>query len=159
MAAADIAPTVLCLAEMNASFLMERAVQIIRQQPKVSLCRDRYSTNETVIERLIALGYEVESLENTPLFPQVPTNPKRKISTIPNVTRKPAPVTSSNGRTTWRKREEITGRSEAGEITVYAKIGKQEITFCYVENVTEAGRNVHRSHPFTRSEVGEAGRA
>ena len=34
--------------------------------------------------------------------------------------------------------EEITRRSEAGEITVYAKIGQKEIDFCYVENVTEA---------------------
>ena len=33
--------------------------------------------------------------------------------------------------------EEITRRSGAGEITVYAKIGQKEITFCYVENVTE----------------------
>ena len=48
-----------CLAEMNASYLMERAVQIMRNQPEVSLCRDRYTTNETVVERLTASGYEV----------------------------------------------------------------------------------------------------
>ena len=47
-----------CLAEMNASFLMERAVQIMRNQPEVSLCRDRYTANETVVERLTASGYE-----------------------------------------------------------------------------------------------------
>ena len=29
--------------------------------------------------------------------------------------------------------EEITRRSGAGEITVYAKIGQKDITFCYVE--------------------------
>ncbi|MCS2286425.1 hypothetical protein NXY39_20770 [Bacteroides fragilis] len=57
------------------------------------------------------------------------------------------------------KEEEITGRSEAGEITVYAKIGKQEITFCYVENAAEADGTPTGNHPFTRSEVGEAGRA
>ena len=34
--------------------------------------------------------------------------------------------------------EEITRRSGTGEITVYAKIGQKEITFCYVENMTEA---------------------
>ena len=33
-----------CLAEMNASYLMERAVQIMQTQPGVSLCRDRYCT-------------------------------------------------------------------------------------------------------------------
>ena len=37
-----------CLAEMNASFLMERAVQIMQQTPNVSLCRDRYNANDTL---------------------------------------------------------------------------------------------------------------
>ena len=65
-----------CLAEMNASFLMERAVQIMRNQPEVSLCRDRYTTNETVVERLTASGYEVETLDRYTAFPSCPKEPK-----------------------------------------------------------------------------------
>ena len=126
-----------CLAEMNASFLMERAVQIMRNQPGVSLCRDRYSTNETVIERLIASGYEVETLETYTVFPNSPKEPKAENF---NDTEK-----YGEARTRYEqqwadymeKEEEITRRSETGEITVYAKIGQKEIVFCYVENVTE----------------------
>ncbi|MBS4827430.1 MAG: chromosome partitioning protein ParB, partial [Bacteroides sp.] len=65
-----------CLAEMNASYLMERAVQIMRNQPEVSLCRDRYTTNETVVERLTASGYEVETLDRYTAFPSCPKEPK-----------------------------------------------------------------------------------
>ena len=128
-----------CLAEMNASFLMEKAVQIMQQNPNVSLCRDRYTTNDTVIERLITLGYEVEKLETYTAFPNSPQEPKAENF---NVTEK-----YGEARTRYEqqwadymeKEEEITGRSEAGEITVYAKIGQKEIAFCYVENVTEQG--------------------
>ena len=127
-----------CLAEMNASFLMERAVQIIRQQPNVSLCRDRYSTNETVIERLIALGYEVETLERYTAFPVSPQEPKEENFNNPERYEEARTRYEQQWADYMEKEEEITGRSEAGEITVYAKIGKQEITFCYVENVTEA---------------------
>lgn len=127
-----------CLAEMNASFLTERAVQIMRQTPNVSLCRDRYNANETVIERLVVLGYEVETLETYTAFPCSPQEP--------NAGNFNNPERYGEARTRYEqqwadyreKEEEITGRSEAGEITVYAKIGKQEITFCYVENVPQA---------------------
>jgi len=128
-----------CLAEMNASFLMEKAVQIMQQNPNVSLCRDRYTTNDTVIERLIALGYEVEKLETYTAFPNSPQEPKAENF---NDTEK-----YGEARTRYEqqwadymeKEEEITRKSEAGEITVYARIGQKEIAFCYVENVTEQG--------------------
>lgn len=118
-----------CLAEMNASFLMEKAVQIIQQQPNVSLCRDRYSTNETVIERLIALGYEVENLERYTAFPTSPNEPKKENFNTPE--------RYEEARTRYEQQWADYMEKEE-EITVYAKIGKQEIIFCYVENATEA---------------------
>ena len=127
-----------CLAEMNASFLMGRAVQIMQTQPGVSLCRDRYCTNETVAERLIASGYEVETLDRYTAFPNCPKEPKAENFN--------APARYGEARTRYEQQradymeqeEEISRRSEVGEITVYAKIGQKEIDFCYVENVTEA---------------------
>ena len=127
-----------CLAEMNASFLMERAVQIIQQQPDVSLCRDRYSTNNTVIERLIALGYEVESPESYTSFPTSPKEPKEDNFNSPEKYEEARTRYEQQWADYMEKKEEITQRSEKGEITVYAKIGQKEITYCYVENVTGA---------------------
>lgn len=126
-----------CLAEMNASYLMEKAVQIIRQNPNVSLCRDRYTTNDTVIERLIALGYEVENLETYTAFPRSPKEPKAENFNSPERYEEARNRYEQQWADYMEKEEEITRRSEAGDITVYAKIGKQEITFCYVDNATE----------------------
>lgn len=126
-----------CLAEMNASFLMERAVQIMRQNPNVSLCRDCYTANDTVIERLIALGYEVENLETDTAFPRSPKEPKAENFNNPEHYEEARNRYEQQWADYMEKEEEITRRSEAGEITVYAKIGQKEIAFCYVENATE----------------------
>lgn len=129
-----------CLAEMNASFLTQKAVQIMQQTPDVSLCRDRYTTNDTVIERLIALGYEVENLERYTAFPVSPQEPKAENFNNPERYEEARTRYEQQWADYMEKEEEITRKSEADEITVYAKIGQQEITFCYVENVTEADK-------------------
>ena len=125
-----------CLAEMNASFLTQKAVQIMQQNPDVSLCRDRYNSNDTVIERLIASGYEVETLERYTSFPVSPQEPKEEHFNTPERYEEARTRYEQQWADYMEKEEEITQRSDAGEITVYAKIGKNEITFCYVENVT-----------------------
>ena len=125
-----------CLAEMNASFLTQKAVQIMQQQPNVSLCRDRYSTNETVVERLIASGYEVETLERCTAFPVSPKEPKAENFNNPERYEEARREYEQQWANYAEKEEEITRRSETGEITVYAKIGQKEIVFCYVDNVT-----------------------
>lgn len=125
-----------CLAEMNASFLMERAVQIVRNQPTVSLCRDRYTTNETVVERLVASGYEVEALERYTAFPNCPKEPVAGNFNDPERYEEARSRYGQQWADYMEQEEEINRRSETGEITVYAKIGQKEITFCYVENVT-----------------------
>ena len=127
-----------CLAEMNASYLMERAVQIMRNQPEVSLCRDRYTTNETVVERLTASGYEVETLDRYTAFPSCPKEPKAENFNDPERYGEARTRYEQQWADYMEQEEEITRRSGAGEITVYAKIGQKEITFCYVENMTEA---------------------
>ena len=126
-----------CLAEMNASFLTHKAVQIMQQTPNVSLCRDRYTTNDTVIERLIASGYEVESLERYNAFPVSPQEPKEEHFNNPERYEEARTRYEQQCADYREKEDEITQRSEAGEITVYAKIGKNEITFCYVDNAIE----------------------
>ncbi len=126
-----------CLAEMNASFLMERAVQIMRTQPDVSLCRDRYNTNETVVERLTASGYEVETLDRYTAFPSCPKEPKAVNFNDPERYGEARNRYEQSLADYLEQEEEITRKSETGEISIYAKIGQKEITFCFVENVSE----------------------
>ena len=122
-----------CLAEMNAAFLKEKAIQIAQQQPDIILCRDPYCTNETTVERLIASGYDVETINSCIAFPKNPIEPQ--IGDYDN---------SEDYEEALKDYEEeqadymeicneISQRCEAGEIALYAKIGQADITLCYVE--------------------------
>ena len=130
-----------CLAEMNAAYLKEKALLIMERQPNVSLCRDRAGSNETVVERLIAMGHEVETLERYTSFPNCPIEPR-----IENFSSTERYEEARNRyEQLWadymEQEEEINRKSETGEITVYAKIGQKDITYCYVEHVTEQKAN------------------
>ena len=143
-----------CLAEMNASYLMERAVQIMQNQPGVSLCRDRYCTNETVAERLIASGYEVETLDRYTAFPSCPKEPKAENFNDPERYGEARTRYEQQWADYMEQEEEITRRSEAGEITVYAKIGQKEIDILLCGEHDRDRRlrterpHPHRSHPW-----------
>ena len=113
-----------CLAEMNAAFLKEKAIQIAQQQPDIILCRDPYCTNETTVERLIASGYDVETINSCIAFPKNPIEPQIKDALKEHEEEQADYMEICN---------EISQRCEAGEIALYAKIGQADITLCYVE--------------------------
>jgi len=95
-----------CLEEMNTSFLVEKALQIMEQQPTVSLCRNTYNCNEAAVERLIASGYEVETLsirlDEYPDEPEAPNaedyDNSRTIWKIIRITNKNKPTIRKNVR-------------------------------------------------------------
>lgn len=66
-----------CLAEMNISYLTEKAVQLMEKYPAMSLCHQEYNYNEDVIDRLTAMGYEVERLKTyATAYPEQPEAPE-----------------------------------------------------------------------------------
>lgn len=96
-------------------------------KPERFLCRDRYTTNDTVIERLIALGYEVENLETYTTFPNSPQEPKAENFNDTEKYEEARTRYEQQWADYMEKEEEITRKSEAGEITVYAKIGQRRL--------------------------------
>lgn len=67
-----------CLAEMNAAYLTEKAVRLMEERPEVSLCYESFNSNEAVVERLTAMGYEVESLNYyAKAYPEQPEAPRK----------------------------------------------------------------------------------
>lgn len=124
-----------CLKEMNASYLVKKAVQIMEQQPLVSLCRAFYNCNETAVERLIASGYEVKKLSVRPAdYPNEPEVPD--MENCENTEKYAEAYKKYEKELSDYKEEceEVNRRSEAGEITLYATIGHNDITLCYAEN-------------------------
>ena len=68
-----------CLVEMNTSHLTEKAMRLMEQHPAVPLCHESYNYNEAVIDRLTAMGYEVESLKTyATKYPESPQAPQKE---------------------------------------------------------------------------------
>ena len=124
-----------CLAEMNASHLTEKAVQFVEQYPTVSLCHQEYNYNETVVERLTAMGYEVAELKcYATAYPETPVAPeKEEYDTTEEY--EEAHVKYEQDFSNYMERcKTIHEQAEAGEITLYIRIEQKEIVLCYLTN-------------------------
>lgn len=126
-----------CLAEMNTSYLTEEAVKFVEQYPTVSLCHQEYNYNKDVVERLTAMGYEVEVLKTyATAFPETPETPEKEEYD-----------TAEEYEQAYREYEQdfsdyaeecraIHDRSATGEIKLYIRIEQKEIVLCYLRNAT-----------------------
>lgn len=123
-----------CLKEMNTSYMVEKAIQLMEQHPAISLCHENYNYSQEVVERLTAMGYEVESVSYITTHPELPEAPEREDydSTEEYEEAKADYEQEMNEYT--EKCEEIRTRCEAGEISQYIRIGSNDITLCYVRN-------------------------
>jgi hypothetical protein len=124
-----------CLEEMNASYLAEKAVQLMEQRPLALLCRDFYGCNEKVVEQLVASGFEVEKLSVRPAdYPEEPETPD--MEDYENAEEYAEAYKEYEKELSEYKEEceDVNRRSEAGEITLYVTIGYNDISLCYVEN-------------------------
>lgn len=124
-----------CLEEMNASYLAEKAVQLMEQLPFALLCRDFYGCNEKVVEQLVASGFEVEKLSVRPAdYPEEPEAPD--MEDYENAEEYAEAYKEYEKELSEYKEEceDVNRRSEAGEITLYVTIEHNDISLCYVEN-------------------------
>ena len=124
-----------CLEEMNASYLAEKAVQLMEQRPFALLCRDFYGCNEKVVEQLVAAGFKVEKLSVRPAdYPEEPEAPD--MEDYENAEEYAEAYKEYEKELSEYKEEceDVNRRNEAGEITLYVTIGHNDISLCYVEN-------------------------
>lgn len=134
-----------CLAEMNASYLTEKAVRLMEERPDVPLCHESYNYNETVIERLTAMGFEVESLKTyAKEYPEQPEAPRKEDYDTDEDYEEANKDYEQDLNDYTEQCEEIRTRSEAGEITLYFRIGSKDIVLCYVPNVTHAANGTQQ---------------
>lgn len=124
-----------CLEEMNASYLAEKAVQLMEQRPLALLCRDFYGYNEKVVEQLVASGFEVEKLSVRPAdYPEEPEAPDMEDYENDEEYAEAYKEYEKELSEYKEECEDVNRRSEAGEITLYVTIGHNDISLCYVEN-------------------------
>lgn len=128
-----------CLAEMNISYLTEKAVQLMEKYPAMSLCHQEYNYNEEVIDRLTAMGYEVERLKTyATAYPEQPEAPEAEDYDTTEEYEEANKEYEQNVNDYKVECEEIDRQFTAGEITLYIRIERDDITLCYRENIASA---------------------
>lgn len=121
-----------CLEEKNASFLVEKAVQVMEQQPTVTLCRDAYNGNDIAVERLVDMGYMVENLQGyLPTYPNRPEEPQTDEYDTQEEYEQACKDYGQDMAAYNERCEEINRKADAGEIVLYARIERNDITLCY----------------------------
>lgn len=124
-----------CLAEMNASYLTEKAVQLMEQHPAVPLCYESYNYNQTVVDRLTAMGYEVQSIQTyAKAYPEQPEAPEKEAYDTTEEYEKANTDYEQNLSDYIEECEQIRTKSEAGEISIYLRIERNDIALCYMKN-------------------------
>lgn len=139
-----------CLEEMNASHLTEKAVQLMEQHPAVPLCHENYNYNEAVIDRLTAMGYEVESLNTYATeYPEYPQAPQKEDYDTAEEYEEAEKDYEQELNDYTEKCEVIRTRSEAGEMSLYLRIGRNDITLCYVVNAAATANGMAAETPLS----------
>jgi len=139
-----------CLEEMNASHLTEKAVQLMEQHPAVPLCHESFNYNEAVIDRLTAMGYEVESLKTYATeYPEYPQAPQKEDYDTTEEYEEAEKDYEQDLNDYTEKCEVIRTRSEAGEMSLYLRIGRNDITLCYVVNAATTANGMAAETPLS----------
>lgn len=137
-----------CLAERNTDFIVKKAVQILETHPTFSLGYNEFNCDETAVNRLAELGYELEKLSfSQKQYPQAPQQPLREEYETEeefqqDIVRYDQAVEQYAGQC-----KELVRKSEEGEISLYAQIGHYDITLCYID-VAKQG-NIKNSEQLT----------
>lgn len=123
-----------CLAEMNASYLVDKALQVLAENPTATLGHNTYNYNLTAVERLKAMGHEVVSdIPYGTAYPRQPEAPEKEDYDNEEAYEAACGDYVQEQSDYEGKCAEIHRQSENGEISLYVRIGSNDITLCYAK--------------------------
>lgn len=131
-----------CLEDMNASYLVDKAVDMIARFPAYSLRQGRFDTNVAVVERLSAMGYEIET-SNTYIQPY-PTQPDEPTAEEYETSEDFADAHSEYEQDLSEYNDavdKINLMTETGEITLHIVIERNDVSIGYAITPSEASVN------------------
>lgn len=115
---------------------------MIAEFPAYSLRQGRFDTNEAAVERLSAMGYEIETpntyIQPYPAMPQEPT--AEEYETTEDFAEAHSEYEQDLSEYNDAV-EEVNARADNGEITVYIVIEKNDISIGYSEKPSEVSDN------------------
>lgn len=123
-----------CLAEMNASYLVDKALQVLAENPTATLGHNTYNYNLTAVERLKAMGHEVVGdIPYGTAYPRQPEAPEKEDYDNEEAYEAACGDYVQEQSDYEEKCAEIHRQSENGEISLYVRIGSNDITLCYAK--------------------------
>lgn len=121
-----------CLEDMNAAYVVEKAVQLMEQHPEVPLCQNVYQCNQEAVNRLTDMGFEVENGVHSNTYPEMPEAPEKEDYETAEEYEKAQSEYERKVTDYNAKCEDIRCKSEAGEIIPYIRIDYCDAVCCYV---------------------------
>ena len=123
-----------CLAEMNASYLVDKALQVLAENPTATFGHNTYNYNLTAVERLKAMGHEVVGdIPYGTAYPRQPEAPEKEDYDNEEAYEAACGDYVQEQSDYEEKCAEIHRQSENGEISLYVRIGSNDITLCYAK--------------------------
>ncbi len=128
-----------CLEEMNTAYLVDKAVDMMSENPELSLCMRNYGGNDAVAERLSGMGYEIEAVDIfVNEYPTVPHEPVNEDFDTPEDFAEAFSAFQHDLSEYGKAKERIDAIAEKGEITLYVVIGRSDITIGYIKRSLSA---------------------
>lgn len=122
-----------CLEDMNTAYLVERAVQMLDEHPTAMLAHSTYNSNDMAAQRLVELGYEVETLPYYTNYPEMPEEPEAEDYETMEDYEEARKDYEQEQEDYKAECEDILRGSKEGDISLYAIIGRNDISLGYVE--------------------------
>lgn len=142
-----------CLAEMNASHLVEKALHVLADNPTATLGHDTYNYNLTAVERLKTMGHEVVGdIPYGTAYPRQPEAPEKEDYDNEEAYEAACGDYVQEQSDYEGKCAEIHRQSENGEISLYVRIGSNDITLCYAKKNSDTDSTEQPLSPLEKLE-------
>jgi len=131
-----------CLREKHIGYLTNKAVEMLNEHPTANFCHSEYDLNERVNALLTEMGYDIEKLSGylTP-YPCEPAVPQSDRFDTEEEYAEAVKAYEDRVEAHREKCADITAKAEAGEISLYITIGRNDVTLGYMATPAKPSEN------------------
>ena len=131
-----------CLREKHIGYLTDKAVEMLNEHPTANFCHSEYDLNERVNALLTEMGYDIEKLSGylTP-YPCEPIAPQSDRFDTEEEYAEAVKAYEDRVEAHREKCADITAKAEAGEISLYITIGRNDVSLGYMAVTAKPSEN------------------
>lgn len=131
-----------CLREKHIGYLTNKAIEMLNEHPTANFCNSEYERNERVNALLTEMGYDIEKLIGylSP-YPCEPIAPQSDRFDTEEEYAEAVKAYEGRMEAHREKCADITAKAEAGEISLYITIGRNDVTLGYMAVTAKPSEN------------------